>query len=105
MNDATSNPIDPGALSIEHNADQQRFVSVLDEEGREAVVTYRLMDGKMGITHTGVPPRYRRQGIAGRMVERALQHARSNDLTVVPYCSYVAHYINEHPEHKSLLKK
>ncbi len=97
--------IDASALQIEHDEANQRFVAVLDDEGREAVVTYRRLDGQLGLTHTGVPPQYRRQGIAGTMVKHVLEHARTQDMTVVPYCSYVVHYINEHPEYKSLLNK
>lgn len=99
------NAIDTSSLSIEHDEANQRFVAVLDDEGREAVVTYRRLDGQLGLTHTGVPPQYRRQGIAGIMVEHVLEYAREHGMTVVPYCSYVVHYINEHPEYKSLLNK
>ena len=100
-----SNTVDASSLSIEHDEANQRFVAVLDDDGSEAVVTYRRQGDQLGLTHTGVPPQYRRQGIAAAMVEHVLAHARTHDLTIVPYCSYVAHYINEHPEHKALLNK
>lgn len=99
------NAVDVSSLTIDHDAANGRFVAVLDDEGREAVVTYRLLDDRLGITHTGVPPQYRRQGVAAYLVDHVLQYAESHNLSVVPYCSYVVHYINEHPEYKALLKK
>ena len=91
-------------LSIEHDASRNRFIAVLDEQGQEAVVTYRQKDNQLGITHTGVPPQYRRRGIAGEMVQHVIDYARANDLRVVPYCSYVVHYLNEHPDQKDVLQ-
>ena len=97
--------IDASSLQIEHDESNQRFVAVLDDEGREAGVTYRRMDNQLGLTHTGVPPQYRRQGIAEHLVEYVMEYAREHDLTIVPYCSYVVHYISKHPEYKALLNK
>ena len=92
-------------LSIEHDTSRNRFVAVLDDEGQEAVVTYQRKNDQLGITHTGVPPQYRRRGIAGEMVQHVIDYARTEGLRVVPYCSYVVHYLNEHPDQKDVLQQ
>lgn len=46
--------------------------------------------------HTAVDVEYGGRGLAGLLVERALADARDRDLTVVPVCSYVAHWITRH---------
>lgn len=47
----------------------------------------------------------RDKGAAGELVKGALQYAKDNGLTVVPSCSYVAHYIDKHPEWASVLSE
>ena len=41
-------------LAIEHQPAQHRFVATV--EGRECVIDYRLANGVLTVTHTGVPP-------------------------------------------------
>jgi uncharacterized protein len=53
--------------------------------------------------HTGVPLPLRGHGIAARLVAAALAHARSEGLRVDPRCSYVARYMQRHPETQDLL--
>jgi uncharacterized protein len=57
----------------------------------------------MRMTHTGVPLPLRGHGIAARLVAAALAHARSEGLRVDPRCSYVARYMQRHPETQDLL--
>jgi len=87
-------------MSPQHEPAQQRFtlattpVSVLD---------YELSPGRVVFTHTGVPPAYRGQGLAARLVEAGLSWARAQGLRVVPACSYVHVYIQRHPEWQNLV--
>lgn len=94
--------------SVQHDPAAHRFY--LDIEGQRCVIDYRLdaediEDGAriMDLTHTGVPTALGGRGLAGRLVEAALAHAREHKLKVRPTCSYVAAYIQRHPEHASLL--
>ena len=86
---------------VMHQPERQRFVAEID--GHECVADYRLRDGVMHMTHTGVHPRLQGHGIAARLVEAALQHARDNGLRVNPLCSYVGVYMRRHPETLDLL--
>ena len=82
-------------MTPQHEPEHQRFtlpttpVSVLD---------YQLMPGRVVFTHTGVPRALQGQGLAARLVEAGLHWARAQGLKVVPACSYVAVFLQRHPE-------
>jgi len=50
-----------------------------------------------------VPPQARHGGIASQVIAGALQVARARGLKIVPRCSFVKAYVDEHPEVRDLL--
>jgi uncharacterized protein len=95
--------IDLATLEVTHNADERRFETMID--GYLSKLDY-IQDGKnFVITHVGVHPDLRGQGIAGRIVEVSLEYAKENDLRVVPMCSYAAAYIRKHPQYAELTRQ
>lgn len=88
-------------FEIKHDTEQNRFVS--DIEGYEAVVEYRLKDNVIDLYRTFTPLKVRGKGIAGKIVKYALEHAKENNLRVIPTCSYVRGYIERHENYKELL--
>ena len=88
-------------MHIEHLAERGRFQALVD--GRLCVADYRLASGVMAITHTEVAPALQGRGIAGTLVQAALDHARRAGLKVRPLCSYASHYMQHHPETADLL--
>jgi uncharacterized protein len=44
----------------------------------------------MTIDHTGVDPSVEGQGIGKRLVEKAIEYARDNDMKIIPLCTYAA---------------
>jgi uncharacterized protein len=91
----------PNEIAVRHNPAESRFETHVD--GLLSVADYRLQDGEMVMTHTYVPPELRGRGIAEQLVRAALEHARAEQLRVVPDCSYVALYIQRHPDYQSLV--
>ena len=90
-------------IQVTHNPDQKRFETWI--EGHLSKLDY-IQDGKnFVITHVGVHPSLRGQGIAGRIVETGLAYAKENALRVVPMCSYAAAYIRRHPEYAELTRQ
>jgi hypothetical protein len=90
-------------IQITHNPDEKRFETVID--GKLSKLDY-IQDGKnFVITHVGVHPELRGQGVAGKIVEVGLEYAKANTLRVVPMCSYAAAYIRRHPEYAELTKQ
>lgn len=72
--------------------------------GAVAEMEYRRgADGRMIITHTGVPPAFEGQGIAAHLVDAAVAAARAESWKITPLCSYVAARFRRHPEWHDLL--
>ncbi len=94
-----STPIEP--ITVRHNADESRYETTVD--GRQAVCDYTMDRGRVVFTHTFVPPELRGRGIAEKLVRTALDDARQRHLQVVAACSYVAAYIERHPEYQNLI--
>ena len=92
--------VDLDTLKITHNPENHAFEVWID--GQLSKLDY-IQDAKnFVITHVGVYPEQRGQGVAGKIVEAALQYARENSLRVVPMCSYAAAYIRRNPQYMEL---
>lgn len=90
------------SIQVRHNTSINRFE--VEIEGRLAVAEYRRENDRIIFTHTYVPPELRTRGIAARLAEAGLTFAREAGLQVFSACSYVDHYIKQHPEYGNLLK-
>ena len=89
---------------IRNNEAESRFETTVD--GHLALSAYDLEDpNRIVFTHTEVPEALSGRGIAGAIVKFGLDHARAQNLTVVPQCAYVAAYVKRHAEYQDLLAK
>ncbi|MCU1483092.1 MAG: family N-acetyltransferase [Subtercola sp.] len=91
-------------MSTEIQNQQGKSRYVLLKDGVEAgLVDYRLHGDEIVFTHTEVDPTQRHEGIAGELVQGALDDVRtSTGLKVVAQCPYVAEWINTHAEYHEL---
>lgn len=62
------------------------------------LASYHVEHGQMTLPHTEVDPAMGGQGLGKTLVAGVLDAARERGLTVLPYCSFVRHYIQQHPE-------
>jgi predicted GNAT family acetyltransferase len=62
------------------------------------LASYHVDDGVMTLPHTEVDPGVGGRGIGTALVAGVLEAARERGLHVLPYCSFVRHYIQQHPE-------
>ncbi len=83
-------------VPIHHDVANHRFEARID--GQLAVAEYELAGNEMIFTHTFVPPALRGRGIAEKLVRAGLEDARRLGRTIVPRCSYVARFVERHPE-------
>ena len=89
-------------MSVEHDLVSRRFTFA--GSGGTAVLSYAPAgSGLVELYSTFVPPTDRGRGIAARLVEAAVQHARSEGLRIIPSCWYVAQWLRHHPEHADLV--
>jgi predicted GNAT family acetyltransferase len=83
------------------NEEENQFE--LHTQGGVAFLEFIREGEKIYLTHTETPEALRGKGIAADLVKQSLQCAKDNGLTVVPSCSYVAHYVNNHTEWNTIL--
>ena len=62
------------------------------------LASYHVEDGTMALPHTEIDPTVGGRGLGSALVAGVLAAARERGLTVLPYCSFVRHYIQQHPE-------
>ena len=67
------------------------------------LASYHVENGTMTLPHTEVDPSVDGRGIGSALVAGVLAAARERGLTVLPYCSFVRHYIQQHPEEIDLV--
>jgi predicted GNAT family acetyltransferase len=67
------------------------------------LITYRPRTGGIEMVHTEVRRRFEGHGVGSVLVRQALDDVAARGLTVVPTCPFVAGYIAEHPEYRSLV--
>ena len=83
-------------MDIHDNCEDSRFE--LEQDGQVAFAAYRRMGDTIVFTHTIVPSALRGSGIGSRLIAAALAAVRAEGLKVVPECSFVAAYLERHPE-------
>ena len=67
------------------------------------LASYHVDDGTMTLPHTEVDPSMGGRGLGTELVAGVLAAARERGVTVLPYCSFVRHYIQQHPEEMDLV--
>lgn len=86
---------------IRDNPDKSRYE--LHENGRLlGVADYRAMGDTLAFPHTEIVPARRNQGLGHRLVRGALDDVRRKGAKVVPYCWFVAEFMEENPEYADL---
>ena len=86
---------------VRDNPDKNRYE--LLEDGRLlGVADYRVMGDTVAFPHTEIVPSRRKQGLGAQLVQAALDDVRRKGAKVVPYCWFVAEFIEENPEYADL---
>jgi predicted GNAT family acetyltransferase len=67
------------------------------------LASYHVDGSTMTLPHTEVDPSVGGRGIGTTLVAGVLSAARERGLTVLPYCSFIRHYIQQHPEEIDLV--
>ena len=62
------------------------------------LASYHIDGTTMTLPHTEVDPSVGGQGMGTALVAGVLDAARQRGLHVLPYCSFIRHYIQQHPE-------
>lgn len=64
---------------------------------------YQTAPGVVSLIHTEVDGSHAGRGLAGRLVQSALDDVRASGQQVRPVCPYVARWIDRHPDYADLV--
>lgn len=92
--------VDLDKLKVTRNEAENTFEVWV--EGHLCKLDYIRDGNNLIIAHVGVYPEFRGRGVAGKIMEAALEYARQNSLRVIPMCSYAVHYIRQNPQYREL---
>lgn len=95
--------INVDGLKITLNEAENRFETWIDNQLSK--LDYMQDGDTIVMTHVGVHPDQRGQGVAGKLTKVALDYAREKSLRVIPMCSYIAAYIRRNPQYAELTKQ
>ena len=88
--------------TVVDSTENQRYE--LRQDGALASFTeYRLERNTMALVHTETEPDRGGQGLASAVIQHALDDARRRDLDVLPFCSVVRDYIDQHRDYVELV--
>ncbi len=88
---------------LTHEPDARRYV--LRVNGAIAsVLDYRVLGESVAFTRTFTNPPYRGSGLAGELVEFAVDDVEANsERHIVPSCWYVGEWFDRHPDRAEML--
>ncbi len=90
-------------MNFKHS-DSRIFMT--DDSGKLlAEVTFIEENGVRNINHTFVDDSLRGQGVAGKLMEEAVNQIEKNGEKIVPTCSFAVKWFEKHPEFSYLLLK
>jgi uncharacterized protein len=75
----------------------------MERDGETAYLEYSLSGDVLELTHTEIPKKLRRMGLASSLAETAFNWAREKKLKVDVICPSVKDYIAKHPEYADLV--
>lgn len=76
---------------IIHEIHQQRFV--VKKDGQEALLAYRFHNNEIDFYSTFVPPEFRGQGIAEKLVRTGIAWAKEQGYKIQASCWYAAKFL------------
>lgn len=96
-NNAPETAADAGEISVARNEQAGRFEIFVDGEVA-GFADFSDADGVRTMPHTVIDPAHGGRGLGGVLVREALDDARAKGLKVAPHCSFVAGFIEKHPD-------
>ena len=94
--------MDSSDYTVVDNPERRRFEV---RQGRRVLgwSAYDQTAEMIVFTHTEVSPRWERRGLGSLLVRTTLDHARAQDMQVLPVCPFVQGWIARHPEYADLV--
>lgn len=88
--------------SVVDNAEMSRF-EIHDDGELAGFAEYHRSGDEIAFIHTEIDPRFGGRGLGGKLARAALDAAREQKLSVLPYCPFIRGWITKHPEYSDLV--
>jgi len=88
-------------MSIVDNVARGRFE--YEVEGRTTFIDYRRNGKTLSLTHAEVPRELEGRGVGSAMAEAALDLIRERGESIIPLCSFIAAFVDRHPEYRDMV--
>ncbi|MGV1035234.1 MAG: GNAT family N-acetyltransferase [Microbacteriaceae bacterium] len=93
------------ATELAHEPEASRYTLSVDGE-LACALEYKANDTAISMVRTFTVPSFRGQGLAGQLVEFAVNDVEANDTRrIVPMCWYVADWFEKHGDRSALLSR
>ncbi|MBX3086927.1 MAG: N-acetyltransferase [Cryobacterium sp.] len=90
---------------FKNETESSRYTLRIEGEIASAV-DYKISGDSISFTHTFTDAKRRGQGLAGEIVEFAVNDVeQSSNLRIVPMCWYVGEWFDKHPDRAQLLSR
>lgn len=92
-------------VEVRNDVAQSQY-TILKDDQPVGFAVYQISGSDIAFTHTEVDPSLQGQGIAGTLVQEALDDVRATtSYRVVPACSYVEMWVKRHPDYQELTER
>ncbi|MDR2373428.1 MAG: N-acetyltransferase [Bifidobacteriaceae bacterium] len=89
-------------LTVRNDAEAGQYELIADDVV-VGLAQYQARPGQLAFVHTEIAPEVSGQGLGQVLIKAALDDARAKGLAVLPYCSFVRHYVETHPDYQDLV--
>src|SRR5436305_14094686 len=90
------------SIEVANAPDRDRYEISIDGE-IAGFTAYRARPGLIEFIHTEVDERFQGRGLADRLIRFALEDARAQGLSVLPFCPFVKAFIDRNREFAALV--
>ena len=90
------------AVTTKDNPDEHQFEIYVDDELAGFTVC-SARPGLRAFIHTKIDPAFEGRGLGGQLITAALDKSRAEGYEVLPFCTFVEHFIATHAEYLDLV--
>jgi predicted GNAT family acetyltransferase len=89
-------------LTVQNNREAGQY-ELLAGDQVIGLAQYQLGPASVAFVHTEIAPEVGGQGLGSVLVQAALDDVRAQGLAALPYCTFVRHFMETHPEYLDLI--
>lgn len=90
------------APDLRRNTERARFELLVDGQV-VGILDYHAEGDTLVLPHTAIDASERGRGLGATLVQYALDEIRHDGQRIVPTCSFVAQFLDEHPQYQDLI--